>query len=854
MSQLHPFKESFDDRKDLIVEDTTGRKEIDYIDDEGNKYEIVHIYGKAAQSFFKKNGVELNQNGGVRTFEDLVKKELGITKEYSKIGKIGSNTKNFVDFTAADRKNYIGNFLDIEDIIEKYNITNQKLKTLKKDINTVSGELSKFKAKETIENEIKQIEETIEKINSELSTLYTESGKLSANIDHSNKELDAGSSLDSLLLRINEKKTDIANNKQTKESLEKELDNINDAESVKSKLEELVSQLRIDAQVNNTNIQNTNLLLTDYKNKLATTKIELSSLGNPEDIQSLRESIKKIEAEIEELKKNIRSNEYSILISNMLKAKKDVNSYLEKFIAFTDYIEKYFSDLSRRSIVGVGSNIDYFFNEDFNETFKRQVTEARNVILSKQQLLNVQQKQRGEKEAHVCLLKNLEKRPSECNIDDCPFIKEALLHKNVLEEISVKDNEITQTKKDIELLSTTLENLQNLQTLYLNFQDAYKNVKPRDNEIYLSFISKKTLIEWVNGPISEFQVKRQEIIEKVNNAILLFNEYSNKMALLSSSNKSLSVMEGSDLSIREKYLQDISELEGNIEKLTKTLEEQKTKSIETNTNLAEQTNLLTKYNTYIQSIKNIASASTMLSTANTEFNKLSKIAEELAEYTAKEKVISSRISTLSATLFEKQKALDSLKASLSQVVILNEKLQKLNKQYDPVATVASALSPTSGIPLILMKTYLEETESIANDLLSIAFGGDFKIKFVTTEKEFSIQVQSKDNVKPDIKMASQGEVAITTISISLALIEQSIGNYNILCLDEIDGPLDASNRNNFINILNSQIEKLGIKQVFVISHNDAFDASPVDLILLKGSNIDTENTSFMEDKTVLYQY
>jgi DNA repair exonuclease SbcCD ATPase subunit len=50
-------------------------------------------------------------------------------------------------------------------------------------------------------------------------------------------------------------------------------------------------------------------------------------------------------------------------------------------------------------------------------------------------------------------------------------------------------------------------------------------------------------------------------------------------------------------------------------------------------------------------------------------------------------------------------------------------------------------------------------------------------------------------------MASQGEIAITTISLSLALIEQSIGAYNILCLDEIDGPLDGDNRNNFINII-----------------------------------------------------
>ena len=101
-------------------------------------------------------------------------------------------------------------------------------------------------------------------------------------------------------------------------------------------------------------------------------------------------------------------------------------------------------------------------------------------------------------------------------------------------------------------------------------------------------------------------------------------------------------------------------------------------------------------------------------------------------------------------------------------------------------------------------------------------------------------------------MASQGEIAMTAISLSLALIEQSIGDYNILCLDEIDGPLDSENRNNFINILNSQIKKLGIEQIFVISHNNAFDIAPLDLILLKGNTVDFENEAFLENKTIIF--
>ena len=87
----------------------------------------------------------------------------------------------------------------------------------------------------------------------------------------------------------------------------------------------------------------------------------------------------------------------------------------------------------------------------------------------------------------------------------------------------------------------------------------------------------------------------------------------------------------------------------------------------------------------------------------------------------------------------------------------------------------------------------------------------------------------------------------------MALIEQSIGDYNILALDEIDGPLDMDNREHFLDILNKQIDKLGIEQVFVISHNDAFDSESMDLILLKESNVDQKGDDFMSNKNVIFE-
>ena len=91
---------------------------------------------------------------------------------------------------------------------------------------------------------------------------------------------------------------------------------------------------------------------------------------------------------------------------------------------------------------------------------------------------------------------------------------------------------------------------------------------------------------------------------------------------------------------------------------------------------------------------------------------------------------------------------------------------------------------------------------------------------------------------PDLKVLSQGETIIVKISLSLAMIEQAMTDYNIMYLDEVDGPLSEKNRSAFIKIVEDQVEYLGIEQVFVISHNKGFDAANCDFILMKEASPD----------------
>jgi len=262
--------------------------------------------------------------------------------------------------------------------------------------------------------------------------------------------------------------------------------------------------------------------------------------------------------------------------------------------------------------------------------------------------------------------------------------------------------------------------------------------------------------------------------------------------------------------------------------------------------------ILTDYKEYLSGKREINSLSTMLSNLkSTEINYNEKT-ELIKTKSSTLTLINTNLQDLRTKRTATQNDLSKARTTLSNIELLKSKKESLEKDYVNLKLVRDALDPNRGIPLYFIKAYLEKTKDIVNELLEIAFEGNFEINFVTDTKEFFIQVRTGETLKNDIKEASQGEVALTTISLSLALIEQAIGEYNIMALDEIDGPLDTNNRQNFLSILNTQIDKLGIEQVFVISHNDAFDTAAMDLILLKDNNVAQKGDEFMKNKQIIF--
>ena len=132
--------------------------------------------------------------------------------------------------------------------------------------------------------------------------------------------------------------------------------------------------------------------------------------------------------------------------------------------------------------------------------------------------------------------------------------------------------------------------------------------------------------------------------------------------------------------------------------------------------------------------------------------------------------------------------------------------------------------------------------SLANELLGLLFNGQFEIQpFVINESEFRIPCLGRGYLNDDISSMSSAQISMISMILSFALLHHSSSKYNIIKLDEIDGPLDYNNRVYFTDVLNNIMDIMGTEQCIIISHNSELQVDNSDVILLKH---DTQNTEF----------
>lgn len=806
LSMISPFAElgNLDVRnsQSLILEGKDGYKEIIIVYD-GNEYTINHYYthhdGKShsVKSYILKNGIELNPNGNVTSFKEYVKEELKIETDYLKLIRLGNNVTSLISLSETERKTFMSKILDdIGIYLDYYKVINNKLRQIKDMMSHTQNKISKLGIydKTIVEVHIDKLSKEIDSYTDTINNIRGNIAVLTSEIDDIKDKEELSYNYQKLSSKINKMRNILENKKDIKDI---------DATSYKEKITSMEKEIEVKMVEINTysillknTISEIDSLSTDLSEKRKRLSIEdnidseIKALE--ENTNTIRKSLRKSESILGDIEINVSKNELDIFISYLK------NSYaaMDKTIGFSEEAIKKVCELIESG-------------EDIN-----------NYIYS--HMIDIDEKKNNYDSVF------LNKIASSINFDDtialeCSSVCEArklfLMIKNIL-----KDNEVKDKNRDI--------------SFYKDMEYSYKNIS-----IILSEYDKYTyIIKNLPDDLKKYYSKK-EILSRISKGKPIYddirlNEYemlvTEKENYLENINK---LAKEEDTLSKMKSMSNIDNLRKEISDLEDRIDSKKDEYEKYFKDKKTSEELVTDLNNTLEVSRDILETITEYDKVNEEFTKVSF---DLNKYNTNK----NKINEYEKELKENERILNNLigeKTDLSNALrdynMLNKEYNKFNKVYDNMVLIKDALSSKTGIPLKYIRKYFGDIVEITNDLLDIAYNGNiFLDEFDISPTSFLIPFYNKGVRIPDVKYASQGELSFLSIALSFALSSQKLSDYNIMLLDEIDGPLDPKNRELFIKILEKQMDKIDSEQSFLITHNSMFSSYPVDIIDLSFEN------------------
>lgn len=812
LSEMHPFANSgnMDVRGDtnLIIDGKDGYKEI-HIQDKEDLYIIKHYYmfskkNKSVKSFIIKNGIELNENGNVRSFKEVVSEQLGIDQELLKLMRLGSNVTSLINMKSTNRKNFATKlFSDIEVYNGFYKKVSEEYRNLRAVLKSTADKISKFNVQDESEFE-KQIELT----SSEIELYTSEKDKLQKEIiTFENKLLDI---------------------------------NIDDEELVSK------SYYQLDSDLNSANgllelVRDINLSKDEYNLQYEKDKqtLELKLLeckSNIDKAISERDIYYNQKQELEEQLKRAASSERIKNLKDMInKYKKDISILeveLEKRTKYDKTTLLILKDHCQKTIDYI-KDLNIYSDYDIKRIMESIIDNTN--IMKNIETININYKTEYDKlNAEII---NIESMNINCNINidenactkDCPyreFYLQTVGKKNNLNKLIEERNNINKEITKCEELFNLYNSLLFIKNHILSYEE--------ENRIPIEYDYTVCFSNYITGkPVINMNI--------INLAI----DDSEKFDQLNIYKKDLESFEQEYSFIKESGL-DVIEIENKILDINDIINN-KTEIINANTeNKIELENSINELKTESEKI---VKALEVKDSMNDMLERHEELRLRLIEIENLKLQKNDYINKINHGKIELKKIIDfinNLVTKKNQLAFNMETYTNLVTEYNALKLlfedadeIKEALNSSKGIPLIFLQVYLKNCPIMMNSLLDTIYNGELQIEgFIIDENEFRIPFIKSGIRVPDIVMASQGESSFISIVLSLSLIIQSMTKYDIIGLDELDGPLDTKNREEFIRILYTFIEQVNCEQVFLISHNNMFDNEPIDLILTGDMNVD----------------
>ena len=816
LSEMHPFANSgnMDVRGEtnLIIEGKDGYKEV-HIQDKEDKYIIKHHYlfskkTKSVKSFITKNGIELNPNGNVKSFKETVSEHLGIDHELLKLMRLGSNVTSLINMKSTNRKNFATKlFSDIEIYNGFYKKVSEEYRNIRAVMKSTADKISKFNIQneDEFDKQIMIANQEVLKYTDEKEMYQKENAVLENRLSEIN---------------INDEESVVESYK----SLENDLNSADDLLALVRDINMSKEEYELLCEKNKQQLE---LALLEYKSNIDKAISERDIYYNQK--QELEESIKR--AASAERIKNLKNviQEYKVNVSNLEKELERRTKYNKTMLLILkehcQKTEEYIRDLNIYSDADIRRLMESVLDNDkLIESLETKNKENKSAYeLLNAEIINIE---------NMKLDFNIDLDDNRCT-EDCPykqFYLQTAGKKNNLNKYIEERNRINKEILRYEELYNLYNNIIFIKNHILSYEKEFQIPIEYDYaSCFENYIMNKPAVNTTLLNLAIDDAEKFELLEKYRKDLETFEmEYE----LIKSSGLDVIEIENKILDIND----IINEKDSIIAKNTEC-------KIEVETELKEneiRTNEVLKALTIKDSMEEMKS----------RFNELKLRIKEIEDLKDEKNKCIETIRSNKETLIKINEFIDKLTARANQLAFNKETYTSLVNEHNALKilfedadVIKDALNSSKGIPLIFLQVYLKNCPIMMNNLLDTIYNGELQIEgFLIDENEFRIPFNKSGIRVPDIVMASQGESSFISIVLSLSLIIQSMTKYDIICLDELDGPLDTKNREQFIKVLYSFINQVNSEQVFLISHNNMFDNEPIDLILT--GDMDVENYKF----------
>ena len=848
-STLSKAMSLFPDNNDSFIPNLPARKEI-ILEDNGVLYRLAFIHGvksngerETTKAYITKtfNGqaVELNENGNVTSYKDILYNELGLDPNFAALSQLSNDDRGLADKKPSERKRFVNA------IISSLDTYNSIYKILTKKSSHFKSLISAIVAKLGVLGDINTLKETLEAEENKINTWQDEKDKAITSIAREQSTiqlLDPDGSIRSAYDDATSKLKDLTSNLNISLSILNNLCNsnslcIDDLNGgllrVVDDKNKLIIQNQIDANTVESLIRQKEIESDNLVRKMS----KLSSINNYSNYEDIKNQIEQYESNMRDIEitflnagfdqfSKLSKEEYILALETLKDLEESISSFKSEayFETISTIINKYLETNSIPSRVNTMEIAEYI------KDFDNEISELK--------------RKKAIIESKLGLLDKLALRPSECKIDSCAFIRDALEFAS------------TDPRETISNIDATIDELQCMISEYqkdLIAAENYNNAVNKFATIVREIDKNRSIL--LKMPNSEMFANKAIVLNNIINGYSFdymksIYKYIDLANLLDTYKTLKGIVDGlkEEAKQYESKIEIIDELNIDIDNINSTITEilQKLETIndiilKRKVRITQLQELEGVYEAALSERHKVNSIKSDIDACNNIITALDKKMKNIEQSANNIVSLRRRVDECNRCIAPLMANRDRLNHSLQMINDYTTEKEQLEKDYEFIEVLKHYSSPTTGIQLIFMELYMGKIISLANELLSLLFNGQFVIQpFVINESEFRIPCLGGGYLNDDISSMSSSQIGMISMILSFALLHHSSTKYNIIKLDEIDGPLDYNNRVYFMEVLNKIMDIMGTEQCIMISHNSELQVDNSDVILLKhdGNNND----------------